>query len=123
MKTSGGDYDPDVPREIYVMAKTNMTSRRQFLGLLAAAPVVGPEMVKAAVQEAPHVSKFREFVLRGDHGPTGIPGHYAAYVRYAEPENYISKFTNFDISVDPPVDWLPPNRLHGSYINADGDAT
>lgn len=104
-----------------------MTSRRNFLGLLAAAPVVGPEMVKAAVQEAPHRYAFAR-ALRGATGVSGAIGSAGVQRLTIEvdtfaAQEYIRTTTEQIQRLMMLDDNGIPNRLHGSYINADGDAT
>lgn len=100
-----------------------MTSRRKFLGLLAAAPVVGPEMAKAAVESsyASTLASSSSFTkemyglpkpyLRGvtsDLGPLNLGWQGIAL----NPRDGVGPFEIINV----------PNRLYGSYVNEDGDA-
>ncbi len=96
-----------------------MTSRREFFGLLAAAPLVAPAVVK-------------EMAAPGSISSGGLFPDYTAAFRA-----YQAKFRTFRFK-----DWTPvgdyqvighvrlpyertigiPNRIYGAQINADGEA-
>ncbi|WP_156948882.1 hypothetical protein [Bradyrhizobium sp. WSM1417] len=101
-------------------------TRRKFLGLLAAAPVVAPMVAQAAAA--------RKLYFSG--GISGLSGEFLVGEACGESLLTPAQMNAFDavlsapaapnealrrlMSIVPP--WSIPNRLYGARINDDGDA-
>lgn len=104
-----------------------MTSRRSFLGLLAAAPLAAPLIAKAAAE--PNLISGMA-VARGETINITVPISLAkgGYIRLPPHGQWrfkdwsrVSHTLDFDTG-EISVSYEPPNRLHGVAVNADGDA-
>lgn len=109
-----------------------MTSRREFFGLLAAAPLVAPAVVKElSVAMTPNAA--RAIAGFGPIGSSGFvfdemhtySGNDAGFEQFREmlfeagvPRSN-DKLRALMRSIPP---WDAPNRLYGAYLNADGEA-
>lgn len=100
-----------------------MTSRREFFGLLAAAPIAVPAIAKA-MTEAANTSSLNYIGLakgeriwmqpaRGILRPNEIRRRLGL-VEISRPDGKPIRITTEETAI--------PNRLYGAQINADGDA-
>ncbi len=106
-----------------------MTSRRRFFGLLAAAPLVAPALVKEmATQSTLPASPYFDPTWLS----TGLDHGYIPLPRYGQPDAvYSGKGWRWTCRTDDEglQSWEyvqteeTPNRLYGAQINSDGDAT
>lgn len=96
-----------------------MTSRREFFGLLAAAPLVVPAMAKELAATSPGAA-----LTIGKDIPIWVEGRALMGCRIIEGPlisgNEINLFLRKHWRFASPPD--PPNRLYGSQINAEGEA-
>lgn len=101
-----------------------MTSRRSFLGLLAAAPVAAPAMIKSAA--AQQYCSFGGIVfpslndLVADGGFTLSPQQSAEFLKVFDQP--MVRLGPVEILMHHTAPWDVPNRLLGVSINDDGDA-
>lgn len=103
-----------------------MTSRRTFLGLLAAAPVAVPVAVQASMQ--PRYASgavFRNWagamVGESCHGGFLLsPSQFVAFRKVVGAPITRGETVTVMMRRSSPAE--TPNRLHGAYINEEGDA-
>lgn len=108
-----------------------MTSRREFFGLLAAAPLVAPAVVKELTQTKHGTLTLQFERLRGTAEEFGFRDWSADLNRMALSPRWPDNQMNYRLADGTKI-WaigdykLPPdaipNRLYGAHINADGDA-
>lgn len=104
-----------------------MTSRRTFLGLMATAPLIAPSVVKAAAKprwsSGGIIGKAFGSQLVGEdcHGGFALsPSQSKAFLEAMEQP--VVKLESLTILMRSPTPWGTPNRLHGAYVNEEGDA-
>jgi hypothetical protein len=101
-------------------------TRREFLGLLAATPVVAPMVAQVVTAQPPYFSagisgRAGEFLVGEVCGeslltPAQMGAFHAALSAPAAPNEALRKL----MRSDPP--WSIPNRLFGARVNDDGEA-
>lgn len=101
-----------------------MTSRRDFLGVLAAAPFVAPAFVQPRYASGGtfRLSGMAAGIVGEDcHGGFVLsPSQSRAFL--AAMDQPMTKLGTLNILMRSPSPWDAPNRLYGAYINDDGDA-
>jgi hypothetical protein len=100
-----------------------MTSRRSFLGLLCAAPVVVPVVAKAAMQEQFASGGYVRSIGGATNWGSGVAGNTTHRIKKAAAPDWKSAdYKTLGDAWAAPTAW-PPNRLFGSRLTPNGDAT